>query len=118
MKKYRTNSKHVRNLVKQYMLECMYDYDENEFDNFEAAAEHLKSEFIRVSNHKYNVLRFPNHQDRFQDYLSSAVFRFPIYTYEKEEFLNSLGINPEGKKYKTEKLERLFSYLIFRELKY
>ena len=118
MKKYRTNSNHVKNLVKQYILECVYNERGDEFNTFEEAREYLKSEFIRVSNYKYNVLRLPNHQDRFEDYLNSGVFYFPIYTYEKESFLNSLGINPENKEYSTEKIDKLFSYLIFREIKY
>lgn len=39
-----------------------------------------------------------------------------VYDYQKEEFLNSLGINPEGKKYPTEKVRHLYAHLIANEI--
>jgi hypothetical protein len=45
----RTNSKVVRDLIKKHILECVYDYEENEFSTLKDACNHLYSEFKRVT---------------------------------------------------------------------
>ena len=50
----RTNSKEVRNAIKNHILECVYDYSENNFATLKEACNHLYDEFDRVANHAYN----------------------------------------------------------------
>ena len=115
-KKYRTNSKIVKEAVKQYIFETVYDDNENTFKTFEEAAKHLKNDFNRVANHPYNMKRFPNVVNRFLDYLQGLPFWFPGYNSEIEEFLNSLGINPENKEFSSDKMWNLYALLIYREI--
>lgn len=116
MKKQKTNSKHVKELVKAYILETVHDHDGEEFKTFEEAAKHLKSDFEIRAGHAYNLKRYPNVVDRFLDYLQGMPFYFPAYVQDVEDFLNSLGINPEGKKYSSDRMNNLYALLIYREI--
>ena len=111
----RTNSKEVRNAIKNHILECVYDYSENNFATLKEACNHLYNEFDRVSNHAYNKKRFPNEQKRFEDYLQGVQFHFHYTNEDIETFLNSLGINKDGKKYEPYKMWNLYAYLIYSE---
>lgn len=115
-RKLSTNSKEVKEAIKRHILECVYNYEEKTFNTLQEAKKHLNSEFERVAGHAYNLKKFPNNQDRFADYLSGIPFWFEFETYKIEEFLNGLGINPEGKEFDANKTFQLYSYLIFREL--
>ena len=106
----KTNSKEVRKAIQNHILECVYDYySENNFATLKEACNHLYNEFDRVSNNAIN-------QKRFEDYLQGVPFNF-YYTYEDiEAFLNSLGINKEGKKYEPSKMWNLYASLIYSEI--
>tara|TARA_R100001443_G_scaffold91549_1_gene98188 strand:- start:12792 stop:13214 length:423 start_codon:yes stop_codon:yes gene_type:complete len=112
----RTNNKKVRENVRKHILESMHDYNEESFKSFDDAREYLVKEFIRVYNHQYNKNRWPNNQDRFQNYLMGIVFNFKFTDYDIEKFLNGLGINPKEKKYTGEQMWRMYAYLIWREI--
>jgi hypothetical protein len=112
----KTNSKHVRALVRSHILECVTDNHGDTLPSFPEAAQRLAAEFDRVANHHYNLRRIPNHQDRFQDYLMGLPFSFEYTHAGIEAFLNSLGINPSGRKYSDDKMAALYSYLIFSEM--
>ena len=112
----KSNSKEVREKVRQHILESVYDYDENEFDNFNDASQHLTDEFTRVADFPNNLRRYPNNQKRFQDYLQGIPFHFEFYDEDIENFLNGLGINPQGKKYTSDQMWNLYSLLIWREV--
>ena len=116
MKSYKTNSKHVKNLVKNYILETVYDDNENPFLYFKDAANHINNDFKRVANHPYNLKRLPNDTDRFLDYLQGLPFYFPQYDDDIKDFLNSLCINKENKIYSSSKMWSLFALLIYREI--
>jgi len=116
LKANRTNSKIVKNLVKQYILETVYDDNENMFLSFKDAANHLNNEFKRVANHPYNLQRYPNDVNRFLDYLQGLPFYFLQYDDDVKEFLNSLGINPGGKIYESSTVWNLYAILIYREI--
>jgi hypothetical protein len=116
MKALKTNSKQVKDAVKQYILQTVYDDSENIFLDFKDAAKWLNDDFKRVANHKYNLQRFPNDVNRFSDYLQGGPFWFPVYTFEIVNFLNSLGINPENKDFDSDKSTYLFALLIYREI--
>ena len=111
----RTNSKEVRNAIKKHILECVYDYSSNTFPTLKEACNHLYNEFDRVSNCANNIKRIPNEQKRFEDYLQDAYFHFHYTNEDLENFLNSLGINKEGKKYEPSKMWNLYAYLIYSE---
>ena len=110
-----TKSKQVKQQIKAHILECVYDENENQYQTLEDAKERLLSEFDRVAGHEWNLRRFPNNQDRFSDYLSGIPFHFEYTNHGIIEYLNGLGINPNGKGYDTSKSMRLYHYLIFRE---
>jgi hypothetical protein len=112
----RSNSNQVREKVRQHILENVYDYDENEFENFNDASQHLTSEFKRVADYPNNISRFPNNQKRFRDYLQGIPFNFYFYDDDIEDFLNGLGINPQNKKYSSDQMWDLYSYLIWKEV--
>jgi hypothetical protein len=118
MKARRTNSKQVREQIRKHILECVTDENDNNYNDFNDAKKRLIDEFNRVAGHEYNLKRYPNHQERFSDYLSGIPFNFEYYNYAIKEFLNSLGINPENKEYTDKKSVHLYHYLIFRELDY
>lgn len=116
-KKLSTNSKEVKEAIKQHILECVYNEGEENFETVEKAKMYLYADFERVAGHAYNLKRFPNEQERFADYMGGIPFWFEFETYKIEEFLKGLGINPEGKKYDSNKVWQLYTYLIFKELK-
>ena len=112
----KTNSKQVREKIRLHILDCATDDYGNTYATFEDAAARLKSEFERVANHPLNVHRFPNARDRFHDYLMGIPFDFEFMDHKITEFLESLEINPTGKKYDAEKSARLYVHLIFKEI--
>ena len=113
----KTNSKIVRNLIKLHILESVHDDNENVFASFKEAANHLNNDFKRVSDHPYNLQKFPNPVNRFNDYLCGLPFWFlMLYNEDLENFLNGLGINPDGKKYSGDKMRALYAHLIYKEI--
>lgn len=111
----KTNSKEVRNAIKNHILECVYNYYENTFPTLKEACDHLYNEFDRVSNDVNNKKIIPNEQKRFEYYLQGIPFYFHYTNEDIEAFLNSLGINKEGKKYEPSQMWSLYAYLIYSE---
>ena len=111
----KTNTKEVRNAIRNHILECVYDYSENNFATLEEACSHLYNEFNRVANDANNIKRIPNEQKRFEDFLQGIPFHFHYTNEDLENFLNSLVINKEGKKYEPCKMWNLYSHLIYSE---
>ena len=112
----RTNSKEVRKQIKQHILDCVADIEENSYNNIDDAAKRVAWEFKRVADHPYNLNRFPVNQERFSDYLNGLPFSFHYSFYDIAQYLNGLGINPTNKKYDDNKSTRLYHYLIWREV--
>ena len=112
----RTNSKEVKKAIQNHVLDCVYDYSENEFSTLKEACNHLNSEFERNSGHENNLKRYPNNVDRFIDYLQGIPFHFEFENYKIEEFLNGLGINPKNIQYSSAKMWNLYGLLIYREM--
>lgn len=46
----KTNSKEVKEQIKQHLLDCVYSYDETEFKTVKEAANHLYNEFSCRNN--------------------------------------------------------------------
>jgi hypothetical protein len=109
----KSNSKQVRELIKQHILDCVYNDAEQTYNTIEEACKRLHNEFNRVANYPNNLQRFPNNQDRFSDYLKGIPFNFE-YNYEGiETFLKGLGINPNNKEYDYDQQEKQYHYLIY-----
>jgi len=117
MKNQRTNSNHVKNLIKIHILDSVYDENENQFKTFEESAKELHNEFKRVANHAHNLKKYPNDVQRFDDYLRGLPFYFLDYNYKIEDFLNSLGINEDKKEFPADKSRILYANLIYKEIK-
>lgn len=113
---FSTNSKQVRATIKQHIIDCVYDYEENAFLNFDSAAKHLKSEFQRVANYPNNVRNFPNEADRFSDYLQGLPFHFHFANWDISEYLQSLNLNGKQGEYDSDKQMKLYHYLIYKEV--
>lgn len=113
--KVRTNSKVVREAVRQHILDSVDD-DGEEFDNLDEATTYMSDRFKSEFDYENNKRRIPNDQERFSDYLNGLPFNFKFYNDDIEDFLNSLGINPEGKKYSNEQMNKLYHYLIWKEV--
>lgn len=112
----KTNSKIVKALIDNHILECVTDENGQNYTLLADAKNRLNNEFKRVANYPYNLQKFPNNQDRFSDYMQGIPFNFEYSYYEIGEFLNSLGINPENKSYSDDKKLKLYHYLIFKQL--
>jgi hypothetical protein len=116
MKTVKTNSKQVREQIKQHVIDRVMDENGESFKTFEEAKNRLLSEFKRVANYPNNSQRFPNNQDRFSDYLNGLPFNFEFTYYGIKEYLNGLGINPTGKKYSASVSLKRYHALIWREI--
>ena len=112
----KTNSKAVKQAIQKHILDCVYDYNENQFADFDGAKNHLLNEFNRVANHGNNVKRIPNEQERFSDYLCGIPFHFEYVNYSINEFLNSLGINKNNKSFSDARIVKMYHYLIYKEI--
>lgn len=112
----KTNNKEVKNAIRAHILESVTDDGGETFPTLEGALLRLKGEFERVANQPANLRRFPNNQERFHDYLMGLPFEFEYETHAIVSFLDSLGINPQGKAFNAEKSARLYTYLIYKEV--
>jgi hypothetical protein len=112
----RSTSKEAKKAIHSHILAAVYDYEENQFPTIRDACAHLAAEFERVANYPTNSSRFPNHADRFHDYLMGLPFRFEYTHAGIDDTLNAWGLNPEGKTYPPEKAARTYTALIFREM--
>jgi hypothetical protein len=115
-RRIRTNSKQVREVIRQHILECVTDGNGDTYAAFEDARQRLVDEFDRVANYPHNLRRIPNAQNRFRDYLMGIPFGFEYTNCGISDFLNSLGINPENKEFDPGKSAKLYACLIFREM--
>lgn len=113
--KLRTNSKAVREQIKAHILESVLDEYGDPFPSLEAACKELLAEFERVAGHPYERKRIPNDQERFRDWMMGLPFSFEYTHHGIAEFLNGLGISPEGKEYDSDKSSVLYHYLIYSE---
>lgn len=112
----KSNSKEVRAKIKQHILDSVTDVNGNNYTDLKEACNRLNNEFDRVANHPHNLNRFPNNQERFADYLNGIPFGFEYDNYSIEQYLNSLGLNPDDKKYSSNKMYKMYTYLIFSEM--
>lgn len=94
MKAYRTNSNHVKNLVREHISEYFTPED-------------LKS---TLDNVMYGNMS--DYKGMIEIVMGGS---FLIYYSDVKDFLNSLGINPDMKEYSDEKSWELYKHLLARE---
>jgi hypothetical protein len=110
----RSNSKQVREQVRAYILECVTDFESNEFETFDECKKHAQQRFEREYNYEANYRKYPNLQERFMHYCMGMAFDFTTYYSEQREILNSWGLFKE--KASDEEVAHLYFYLIFAEI--
>lgn len=71
----KTNSFEYKEKFQNHILECINSEDV-ELKTPVAKLKHLFAEFDRVANHKYNLHKLPNEQERLADYLMGLPFDF------------------------------------------
>ena len=104
MKGYKTNSVHVKGLVKDHMIDSL----KGQTDGNQTVEELL------VANVNANLWGDRSVFDAINSYIDRGCFI--CYHWEVKEFLNGLGINPEGKEYDSSVSWDLYKTLLTREI--
>lgn len=112
----RSTKKEVIQQIRNHILECVKDDNENEYKTFEEAAKRLYDEFQRVANYEYNIRRYPNEQQRFIDYLQGIPFNFE-YAYWEQKKKVSEWLETNENHYSDQKAMNMYYSLIYRETK-
>ena len=103
MQKYKTNSKHVKELVKQHIL-----------DNLEGMTEEGKEIELLKKNIEALIYGHKDQRQAITEYIMGGSLL--IWDTDIIEFLNSLGINPEGKEFPIFRSRNLYELLVSREI--
>lgn len=109
----RTNSKEVKEKVRDYILDVL-SCEEIEIKTFAEAKIYIKNKFESEFNHPRNKQLHPNLQDRFMHYCLGLPFNFTTYFKEQREILISFGLIDKG--YTDSQVEITYFYLIFKEI--
>lgn len=109
----RTNSKAVKNLINAHILESVLNNEGEEFTSLKDCKAYILSEFNRVANHRNNMLRIPNNQARFSDYLNGLPFNFDFYYQDIRDFLKTLDLFESNYKLNDQDATKLYHYLIW-----
>lgn len=114
MKKLRTNSKEVREAIKQHLIEISQnDYVEietvNEAINY--IVDRFYDEMIKHNKHYNNV------QDLFIYWLNGLALNTYYMTDDIINYLHSIGLYGKDEQQERQKSANLYHYLIFQEVK-
>lgn len=111
----RTNTKAVKDHIKNYLLENVTDENDNDFTSFEELAKYIKSELIRIFGN--------THQSTFRTYMeglpnSAADTMFYFHNYDYNIILGGILGESEAEysKYTPEKAVDLGIWLFYREI--
>ena len=107
-----TTTKENKEKIRQHILECVLNYDEEQFPTFREACEHLNSEFERVQGHLFACNK--SRQELFADYLCGIPFDFAVWDEDVRKLVISFG--GKDSDYDERKTWELYCYLIFREM--
>ena len=116
MNRLKTNTKEVRNKIKEHILSCVYDENENTFNSIEEASTYLFNEFKRVNIYPNNLKILGSYQNCFKDYLGKLPFNFLYSYYDIQSFLIEITKDTTGKEYCPSKSYDLYTYLIYSEM--
>lgn len=111
----RTNTKVVKDRIKNYLLENVTDENENYFTSFEDLAKYIKSELLRIYGNTYQST-FKGYMQGIPNEAATTMFYFHYHDYNI--ILGGiLGENEaEYSKYTPEKAVDLGVWLFYREL--
>ena len=111
----RTNTKEIKDRIKNYLLANVDDENENEFTSFEALAKYIKSELLRIYSNTY--------QATFKEYMqglpnAAATTMFYSHYYNYNVILGGILGESEAEynKFTPEKAVDLGVWLFYREL--
>ena len=114
MKKLRTNSKEVRDAIKQHLIEISKN-DDVEVETVNQAKSYIINRFynemIKHNKHYNNV------QDLFIYWLNGLALHTYYYTDDIINYLHSIGLYGKNEQQEQERSADLYHYLIFREVK-
>lgn len=97
-----TNNKVVKEMIQKHILE---------YQTINELRENVKAlQYPRKYN---NFVSTPSQYDTIVEMVQGGMFL--IYNVDIKDFINSLGINPSGKEYDTQKTWDLYKHLIARE---
>jgi methionyl-tRNA synthetase len=112
----RTNTKEIKDRIKNYLLENVTDGNENEFTSFEELAKYIKSELVRIYGN--------THQSTFKSYMqglpnAAATTMFYSHYYNYNVVLGGIlgESETEYSKYTPEQAVELGAWLFYRELR-
>ena len=114
MKKLRSNSKEVRDAIKQHLIEISQNDDVkvetvNQAINY--IVDRFYNEMIKHNKHYNNI------QDLFTYWLNGLALNTYYYTDDIINYLHSIGLYGKDEKQEREKATNLYHYLIFKEVK-
>ena len=114
MKKLRTNSKEVRDAIKQHLIEISKN-DDVEVETVNQAINYIVNRFYNemLKNNKY----YNNIQDLFIYWLGGLALNTYYMTDDIINYLHSIGLYGKDKKQEQLKAANLYHYLIFKEVK-
>lgn len=102
----RTTAKSVVDKIQEHVLDGFEEWES--YDDCESPLDALTSQLEYMRN------------DNETDYQTAKRLveggQFLIYHYQVQEFLNGLGINPDGKEYDTQDSWELYVHLLSREI--
>jgi hypothetical protein len=111
----RLNSKDVKTAIIEHIIHVVNCYEVGIFSSKESIARYILSEFDRVANYPRNIQMFPNHYNRFSDYLQGLPFNFLFYYADISSYLISIGLDKQVSKCKgdNDKIQKLYHNLIY-----
>lgn len=120
MEKLRSNSKEVKEAIKQHLIEISQN-DDVEVETVEQAIQYIVNKFynemIKHNKHYTNNIKIISYQEIFVNWLNGLSLH-TYYTYpDIINYLNGIGLYGKDEKQEQEKAADLYYYLIFKEVK-
>ena len=114
MKKLRSNSKEVKEAIKQHLIEIAQD-DDVEIETVDQAIKYIGDRFynemLKYDNSNTNI------QKLFIYWLNGLSLNTYYMTYDIINYLHSIGLYGKNEQQEQEKAADLYHYLIFKEVK-
>ena len=120
MEKLRSNSKEVKEAIKQHLIEISQN-DDVEVETVDQAIQYIVNKFydemIKHNKHYTNNIKVISYQEIFISWLNGLSLH-TYYTYpDIKNYLNSIGLYGKDEEQEQEKAADLYYYLIFKEVK-
>src|SRR5690554_3677407 len=111
MKKLKTNSKEVRDAIKQHLIEIS-ENDDIKIETVDQAIKYIGDRFI-TEMLKHNKSVRMNVQELFIYWLNGLALHTYYYTDDIINYLHDIGLYGKNEKQEKEKAANLYHYLIF-----